>query len=418
MAVTQTRFTPVFWKIHDAAVARPRPRYIHSEGGARSSKTFSALQLLDILVSNDRPGDVTSVCSESLPHLKRGCIRDFENILGHPLKADPGWNASDCVLTYPKGGKLEFFGVESYERVLGPSRKRLFLNEANHIPWETARQLFTRTSGLIICDNNPESSSWLDQRLDRRDNCVRIHSTYKDNPFLPDAIREEIEANREDENWWRVYGLGEMGRREGLIYPAFEIIDAMPDAAGMDECYGLDFGFAVSYTAGVRVLLDRVLKIAYIDELFYDRGMLRDDLDAALASAGVPRFSASPIYCDCARPDTIAELVALGWNATACDKSVSVEEQIGKIQGWKIRVTARSVAGIKELRSYSWKTDKSGNQLGVPVKVWDHFCDAFRYAIHSHTHGGESDIHFEGDAFRREDPEYYDYNEDEYDNDY
>ena len=150
-------FTPVFWKLHTAWGRHPR--YISMPGGTRSGKTYCVLQLVHLLIpAKDKPGDVTSVVSETLPHLKRCAIRDFERILGPPLNTDPAWNASDCIYTYPNGAKLEFFSADSPAKVLGPARKRLFINECNHVPYETARQLFVRTTGIIVLDYNPAAT--------------------------------------------------------------------------------------------------------------------------------------------------------------------------------------------------------------------------------------------------------------------
>ena len=129
--MSERRYSGVFWKIYDAAAKHPR--YISNRGGTRSGKTYSTLQFLHELIPQaDKAGDVTSVVSETFPHLKRGAIRDFEAIVGHPLKDDARWNATDCVYTYANGAKLEFFSADSPDKVLGPARKRLFVNEANH----------------------------------------------------------------------------------------------------------------------------------------------------------------------------------------------------------------------------------------------------------------------------------------------
>ena len=106
------RFSDVFTRF--AAAAEQHPRYISMPGGTRSGKTYSILQWLLLAVSNwDRPGDVSSVVSETLPHLKRGAIRDFERIMGHPLKMDDRWNASENTYTFDNGAKLEFFSADT-----------------------------------------------------------------------------------------------------------------------------------------------------------------------------------------------------------------------------------------------------------------------------------------------------------------
>ena len=390
--------TPVFWKLDEAA--RQHPRYISMPGGTRSGKTYSILQYQHLIIPKvDAAGDITSVVSETLPHLKRGAVRDFESILGHPLSSDTRWNASDLIYTYDNGAKLEFFSADSPGKVLGPARKRLFLNECNHIAYETARQLFVRTTDLILTDYNPAASFWCNEEIEPRQECIVIHSTYKDNPFLtPEQVRE-IEANRGDRNWWKVYGLGEFGTLEGVIY-SFDLIDEMPPADGLREVYGMDFGFTHDPTAIVRVLADTGRKIAYVDQRCYRTGMLNSDIARALAEEDIPRHV--HIWADAAEPKSIAEIGRdTGLNVRACDKSAPVTSsrltfQLQWMQGWTLYFTKASVDMIKEARNYTWAKDRDGNLVNQPIDTWNHAMDAMRYALWSElsTNKGNYNIRF------------------------
>lgn len=380
----QLEYSPLYWKL-DAA-ARLRPRYISCPGGTRSGKTYAILQLLDRVVrQNDKAGDVTSIVSETLPHLRRGAIRDFERIIKHPLSMDPRWNASDLTYTYENGAKIEFFSADTPAKVMGPGRKRLFLNECNHVPWETARQLFVRTSGLILLDYNPTATFWAIEQIEPRENCTIIHSTYKDNPFLPKEIIDEIEANQGDENWWKVYGLGLLGSLEGVIYD-FEQIDALPDPAGLVEVWGLDFGFH-DPTAIVKVLADRKRKIAYIKQVEHRANLKNGPIAEILAAQKIPRHVR--VWADAAEPKSIAEI---GDQARvqikACDKSAPVKSdrrkfQIQWLQGWDLKITKDSVDVIREFRNYTWEMDSDGRPTNVPTHKFSHSPDAVRYALWS-----------------------------------
>lgn len=196
------RFSGVYWKIYEAA--KKRPRYISNKGGTRSTKTYSTLQFLHLLIpAVDKAGDITSVVSESFPHLKKGAIRDFESIIGHPLKGDSHWNETEHTWTYDNGAKLEFFSADNSDKVHGSQRKRLFVNEANHIEWEIFRQMAVRTSSIIFLDYNPASVCWIQEKIECKENCILIKSTYKDNPFLSAEQVREIEDNKDDEIWWK-----------------------------------------------------------------------------------------------------------------------------------------------------------------------------------------------------------------------
>ena len=383
-----TRFTPLFWKIYDAAMNRPR--YISLPGGTRSGKTYAVLQLLHRLIPKaDKAGDVTSVVSETLPHLKRGAIRDFERIIGHPLNTDTRWNATDLVYTYDNGAKLEFFSVDSPGKVLGPARKRLFINECNHIPYETARQLFVRTTGLIFLDYNPAATFWAIERIENRDNCVTIHSTYKDNTFLTKEQVAEIESNKNDTNWWKVYGEGLLGTLDGVILN-FEQIDTMPDPDGFAEIGGMDFGFT-DPTAIVRILANKGKKEAYIQQIAYQRHLHNEDISAILIAAKLPK--GVRIWADAAEPKSIEEIAAdTGLNVKKCDKSAPVKSdrrkfQIQWLQGWRLFVTKDSIDVIRELRNYTWEKDKDGNITSTPTHEFSHSADAIRYALFSEFAG-------------------------------
>lgn len=376
--IIERRYSDVFWKIYDAA--KQKPRAISNRGGTRSGKTYSTLQFLNELIPKaDKPGDITSVVSESLPHLKRGAIRDFESIIGHPLKNDDAWNATDMIYTYPNGAKLEFFSVDSSDKVLGPARKRLFINEANHISYETFRQLAVRTTGLMLIDYNPASVFWGIEKLETRENCITIVTTYKDNlPFLSQEQIQEIEANKSDARWWKVYGEGQIGTLEGIIYD-FETISSLPeDTSSFREVIGLDFGFTNDPTAIIRTLIDTRKKEIYLDEIAYAKGMLNSDIMATLSENGVTRQTL--IYADCAEPKSIEEIRRSGFNIKGCYKATRKAEQIARIQGYKIYVTQSSLNLIKELRGYVWQQTKEGEKLNEPIPFNDHAMDAFRYA--------------------------------------
>ena len=361
-------------------------RYTDMCGGTRSGKTYAILQLLVLRacrgVKPRAPLFVISVVSETLPHLKRGAIRDFKAIMqGAGIWNERRWNRTDNIFDFGNGVIIEFFSADSPGKVHGPARDILFINEAQNIDYETARQLFVRTRGRIIIDYNPVRSFWVHERLQGRPECASVSSTYKDNDFLTPAQVAEIESNKGNSNWWRVYGEGLVGQAEGVIFD-FEQIDAMPEATGMVETYGLDFGFTNDPTAALHALIDTKRKVIYVDQLEYRTGMLNRDIIAALKQHDVaPRRT--PIYADAAEPKSIAEIAQAGYNCKPCYKATRKAEQIAFLQQFHLCVTKRSVEGIAELRNYCWARDKDGRPLNEPQAFNDHFCDALRYAAYS-----------------------------------
>lgn len=375
--------TRVFDEI--AKAYRDGYRGVDSRGGTRSTKTYSALQFLVFLAVGLARKLVISVVSETLPHLKKGAIRDFERILqdegiiGGSLRDDARWNATDCFFTFASGTIIEFFSADAPGKVHGPSRDILFINEGQNIRWETANQLMIRTREFIIVDYNPTHEFWAHTELAPDPRFKQIVSTYKDNRFLTQAQIEDIEKGKKNANWWRVYGLGLTGQLEGVIYQ-FEQIDRMPDSPGLVRIGGLDYGFTNSKTAGVDILADVRRKKLYLDEMFYGSGMHNFDIIASLNAHGFPK-KGPRLYADCAEPKANSEIKLAGFNVWPSDKGKEITFQISFIQGWEIYVTKTSTNIIHEFRNYLWDTDRDGNRLNHPIKDYDHAMDAFRYGV-------------------------------------
>lgn len=382
--------------------------FVSSCGGTRSGKTISILQNLWELCACDYEPTITSVVSETFPHLKRGAIRDLSVALG-PYWDETAWSKGESILRIPnRGGTesiLEFFSADASAKVHGPARDRLFINEAQNIEYDTARHLFIRTRGLKIIDYNPTHDGWMQKQIESRPECVTIHSTYKDNEFLPPEQVREIEANRNDRNWWRVYGEGLVGSLEGLIYPEFELIDAMPPLDGLKESWGMDFGFTHDPTAIVRLLADVGRKRLYIDEICYETGMKNGDIAEVLMRYDIPRWV--NIWADAAEPKSIAEIGDItGLNIRACDKSAPVRSerlkfQIQWMQGWRLFVTKSSLNWIKEARNYTWAKDRDGNLTDHPVDIFNHALDATRYGAFSEYAGQNTGDYTIGFSIKR-----------------
>ena len=359
-----------------------KPRYISSCGGTRSGKTFSIIQLLYLQCLGEErrnaPPTINSIVSESMPHLKRGAIRDFKTILqGEGIWSDEKWSETDKYYRFSNGSIIEFFSIDNAGKVYGSARDNLFINECQHIDYEIARQLFVRTRGRIILDYNPTNHFWVMDKIECKDNCIRVHSTYKDNGFLtPEQVRE-IEDNQDDKNWWKVFGEGKEGTLDGLIFE-FEQIDDLPVKTEMDhlvEIQGLDFGFTNDPTARVQVVADSRKKILYVRERCYRTHMQNKHIIQDLQDDGVSRRV--EIYADCAEPKSIADIQDAGYNIIACDKDAPVKSdklkfQLQWMQGWKLYVTKDSLNLIEELRNYTWAKDKDGTLLNQPIDKFNH----------------------------------------------
>lgn len=386
------RFSRVFTKTVEAAQATSH--FLSSCGGTRSGKTFSILQFLFLLISQDTRPTINSVVSQTYPQLEKGAIRDFKQIAGI-VDDDPRWSESKHTYTFPNGAILEFFSVEKPDRAHGPQRDRIFVNEAQTIAWSIIDQLLMRTAGLAIFDYNPTREFWLNTRIESQPDCVTIHSTYLDNvdrdtgePLLSREQVAFIESHRGDETWWRVYGMGLTGHVEGLVYPDVEIVKALPpegERTRFSELFGVDFGYHHP-TAVVRVLADSNRREAYMDEVLYESYLTNRELAEMMVARGVPR--GATIYGDCAAPTSIKEVNSVGgFRIRPCRKVPTVAEQVKFIKGWRLMVTAGSPNIRHEVNSYQWMQDKlTGQWLDTPDKDAnvDHAMDAMRYALFTH----------------------------------
>lgn len=348
-----------------------------NEGGTASSKTWSILQALAILASSAKEPLLTSVVSESLPHLKRGAIRDLFNILCEGQDNNHRWNKTDKIYTFGKG-IIEFFPADDSSKLRGGRRDILFINEANNITYEAYRELEVRTRLFVFMDWNPVSEFWAHEHLIGRPENEYIHSTYQDvREVLPPEVIANIESNKNtDPNWWNVYGLGRLGKVEGLVYPLFNQIDELP--AG-NIFYGLDFGFSTDVTALVKNII--IGNALYSQELIYERGLTNPDIAFRMSELGVKK-NCDEIFADSSEPKSIEEIYQYGYNIKPCTKGPgSVEYGHQKVRQFKQYWTKDSLNCIKEQRNFRYLPDKNGKLIEKTTHIWSHGQDARRYAV-------------------------------------
>lgn len=386
--VIETKTTPVYWA-NKKAYDKGLYRVIANQGSTRSSKTFSLSQLM-IDIASGGVNQVTgkkygrkeiSIVSPSLPHLKKGARKDvLQNLEDQMIFCENDFNRTDQIYTFPSTGSyIEFFGADDSQRVRGPGRDILYLNEANLLKKDTALQLFLRTRDIIFMDFNPaDEYSWVYDVADKAGNKLII-STYLNN--LANLSKEqiaEIEALKDaDENLWKVFGLGLRGTSSETIYTHWKMCDELPLRG--EIIYGQDFGYNVPSALIMIEIFDGAL---YWDELIYEPKLTTGDLIERYKSINMSKTG--NIYCDAAEPKTIEELCRAGYNAMSADKDVT--EGIRKVKSTPLYITKRSANLLKEIRSYKWKTDREGKVLDEPVKFNDHALDAGRYGTFTHLH--------------------------------
>lgn len=360
------------------------------QGGTSASKTISILLYLIHRAQSDKTKTLTSVVAESTPHLKRGALRDFKNIMQeHNYWKDILWNATDSIYTFETGSQIEFFSADQPDKLRGARRDRCFMNEANNMTLDTFDQLEVRTKEFIFLDWNPTNEFWFyTDILNKREDVEHIILTYKDNGALSPEIIASIEARKNRKGWWDVYGLGQLGEVEGKIYKDWTIIDEIPPEARLER-RGLDYGYTNDPTAITEVYKWNGAFI--FNEITYQKGLSNRQIADILLNLPNPQTIVVP---DSAEPKSNDELVSYGINVLPANKGQgSVNHGIQVIQGQRIFVTKRSVNIIREYRNYLWETDRDGKILNQPEHVYSHSMDSLRYAMETlNIDTGLSDI--------------------------
>lgn len=374
MKTLELKTTTVFSKTKDA-LYNDNVRFIIEQGGSRSSKTFSIMQLI-IVYCLTEPNKCVSIVRKSFPSLRGSVMREFFELMkALDIYRVRQHNKTENVYTFDNGSFVEFFAVDDEQKLRGRKRDILYANEANELNSEEFTQLNLRTSTKLIFDFNPsESFHWL-YDLISRENAVLIHSTYKDNPFLSKHQYEEMEYLKNvDENYYRVYALGEKGIGKTTIYSHWKYYEEKPETK--ETIYGLDFGFNVPTSL---VEISTIDNKYYCKEVIYKEGLTSTDLINQMNAKMISKKN--EIICDSARPEIIEDLKRAGYNAKSAIKDV--KDGIDSVKSSELFISKESLNLHKELTAYKWKTN-GDIILDEPVKVYDHACDAMRYAIHWH----------------------------------
>lgn len=383
-------------------------------GGTSASKTFSIMMILTAKAQKDfycsecnkvgqcsdtiahgayiekRP-KLTSVVAESVPHLKRGAMRDFQNFMKkHRYWNDARWNKTSRTYTFETGSQIEFFSAGDGDELKGGRRDRLFLNECNNLTWKAYTQLQVRTREETYLDWNPDASFWFYENLQGEDHVEHLTLTYKDNEGLTQEDVDNIESRKGNERWWKVYGLGQLGEAEGRVFTGWKLIDEIPHEARLLR-RGLDFGYTNDPSSCIDIW---EYNGGYIlDELFYQKGMRNRHIAEKLKEPDAAYGDINPgeilVKADSAEPKSIDDIREHGVNISGAEKGKgSINQGIDWLQDQKISVTKRSTNLIKEYRGYMWAVDKRTEApLNVPEGD-DHALDAVRYGLNSEIKNG------------------------------
>lgn len=378
--LTEFKYTPAMSKIR-----KMRKRIRKIPGGTSAGKTYCIIAQL-IQYATIHENLEISVVSHSVPHLKKGAIRDFLKILKMTGRYDDSsWNRSSLTYTFLNGSYIEFFSAEQEDKVRGPRRDILYVNECNKLMFETYNQLQIRTNNLIFIDYNPSITFWADTELKDDPDVETLVLTYKDNTALSKQIVKDLEKARDKartskwwKNWCDVYLDGKTGKLEGAIFDNWSKIDHIPSDAKL-QGYGIDFGYSNDPTAIVAVYKLTDGKYLY-HEIAYGTGLSDKKIAEILKKNGVSRSTKVVAEYANGGDKSIDEINSYGFSLIPCFKGQgSVNFGISHMQEEPFYVTHTSVNLIKELETYAWDTDKEGNKTNDPIDAFNHAIDAIRY---------------------------------------
>lgn len=349
------------------------------KGGSSAGKTFGILPVIINTCTLEKNTEV-SVVAESIPHLKRGAIRDFKKIMKATNRWNQNrWNATDFRYDFANGSFIEFFSADHDSKLRGARRDILYINEANNITFNAYTELAMRTKQAIYLDWNPVQAFWFDEEIKMQDNVDFITLTYEDNEAAPDSAvdfilraKEKAKTSSYWANWFKVYGLGEIGSLQGVVFDNWTQKELPEDARLIGT--GVDFGYTNDPTAIVDLYKWNDTYI--FDERYYETKLSNEVIASRVKNTPV-------VVCDSAEPKSIARLQELGANATGSIKGKdSIRFGIELLQKQPFYITPRSVNLIREIRGYVWETDRDNNYLQTAKGV-DHAIDAMRY-VHTY----------------------------------
>lgn len=354
------------------------------QGSTSSGKTYGIIPILyDKMIATD--GLKVTVVAETLPAVKEGALDIFKNFMFEECRwSDACWNASTLTYTRPNRSRIQFKSFDSEGKAKASGKRDiLFLNEGNHIPYKIADALMIRSKETWI-DFNADAEFWAHTELLKEHNSQFLKLTYLDNEGIPKETLEDLlikKAKAEEEerqgikgyhwNWWQVYGLGEIGSLQGVIFNNWTQIPELPKEAKLLGT-GLDFGFTNDPTAAIEVYQHDGRYILH--ERIYQTGLLNSDIAKLLQP------HTATVIADSADPKSIEELRRAGVRIKGATKGTdSIRFGIQLMQEKHWYVTAESLNFIKELRGYVWETDKNGDPTGNPIGKLNHGIDGWRY---------------------------------------
>lgn len=374
-------------------------------GGASSGKSHGVVQkvVLKALSPWKKPRKVlftrkvAATIKDSIFEDVRQCLIDFK-LLDH-CKV----NLSDFKIQLPNGAVFLFKGMDNPEKIKSiKGISDVVMEEATEFNLEDYTQLTIRLRDkghllrqMFLMFNPVSKLNWVFKHFftdGTPENTLIIRSTYTDNKFLDDSVKDNLESlAKRNPAYYRIYALGEFATLDKLIFPTVmtQLIDQR-SISHLTSYFALDFGFTNDPSAFVHVKVDTLNKRLYIVDEYVKKGMLNDEIANTIKALG---YHKEVITADSAEVKSIAELRlnhGIERIRPARKGKDSVMNGIQFLQQFQIIVDERCVKTIEEFENYTWRKDKKTNEyMNEPVDTYNHCIDAIRYAVESLTFGSK-----------------------------
>lgn len=391
------------------------------EGGARSRKTYSFIDLLVYACNYVVNGKTIIILRDTYNSFHTTLFTDFETALDEFGLDNPFKRSQQVTQLKIRNNRIHFKGADNENNAKGAPSFLLYFNEMLTIPKEIFDNYVMRCSYMWVGDFNPSvTEHWVFDKVIPRPDVLHLRTTFAHNPLCPAGMRIEImgyepylpnsyeiindslfyngkpidEKNQPpphptnvsngtaDEFLWKVYGLGLRGAMQGVIFTNIRYIDEFPD---MGYIHVNDFGFTSDPNAfGKYAETDEDI---FVELLIYQPIETANLLDKKFIQLDVDKDIL--MICDSSDKYTgenkgtvemVVDLNDLGYNARKISKKKSVIFWLLSMKNKRINIVKNDLTKFakKEAENYRFKTIQ-GIQINQPIDKFNHFWDMTRY---------------------------------------
>ncbi len=327
----------------------------------------------------------------------------FKSVLSDwDLYNDIDFKETLLTIAFPNGSQFIFKGLDDSEKIKSIANiDDIVIEEATDITLDDFTQLNLRLRSKnpynqIHLMYNPVSKAnwvynyWHNREIDPSTTMV-LHTTYKNNKFLPeDTIKSMEEMKETNPTYYKIYALGEFATLDKLVFTnwqvhSFDYHELIRENKNIKAAFGLDWGYTNDPTAFICALVDEVNKRIYLFDEFQERGLLNNQIAQKIIDMG---FGKEVIVADGAEPKSIDELYRNGIMRIKSAKkgADSILNGIQFIQQHEVIIHPSCVHIAEEFQNYTWQKDKNGIYINKPIDKYNHGIDALRYALEDTNH--------------------------------